>query len=61
MDFSLALKSAKYYDISEDDAKKLINKVKKIVRDNYELLAKKYKVKNSEIEKMKESFRECFK
>ena len=58
-DFDLALSSAKYYDIQEDIAKKLIKDVKKIVKNNYIELAKKYGIKNSEIEKMKDAFRLC--
>lgn len=59
MNFDLALSSAKYYDIQEDIAKKLIKDVKKIVKNNYIELAKKYGIKNSEIEKMKDAFRLC--
>lgn len=60
MDFEVALSSSKYYGIKEEEAKKLIEKVKKIVRDNYEDLAKKYGIKNFEIQKVKEAFRLCF-
>ena len=59
IDFELAVLAAPYYEVSEEEAKSIVNEVKSIVRDNWINVAKKYGLSRGEIEHMEPAFREC--
>lgn len=61
LDFNLALKTAEFYGISEKKAIEEIDKVKKIVGNNWERLAGKYQLSRSAIEYMHPAFDMKFK
>lgn len=54
----LAIETAKYYGISNSDAKKYASEILTIVKDNWESLASKYRLSRGEIENMRPAFRE---
>lgn len=56
IDFELALETAKHYDISNAEAKCYINNVKDVVHRNWVLLATKYNISRSEIERVEPAF-----
>lgn len=55
-DLDLALSTCKYYKLSSDEAKKIIDETKIIVKDNWYDLCKKYSISNKDIELMKTAF-----
>lgn len=59
IDFDLALQSARYYGINEADAEAFICEVKNTVKNNWEALAKKYKISRNEIVRMSPAFQIC--
>ena len=59
MDFRHAVSAAPYYEVSEEEAKSIVNEVKSIVQDNWRNVAKKYGLSRGEIERMEPAFREC--
>ena len=59
IDFDLALQSARYYGINESDAEAFICEVKNTVKNNWEALAKKYKISRNEIVRMSPAFQIC--
>lgn len=54
--FDLAIKSAAYYGISEKDAKKYVDTVGDIVSKNWMILAKKYGLSRSAMQRMEPAF-----
>lgn len=58
IDFNLAIDAAPFYGI-EEQATELVVSIKKIVRDNWQLLAAKYGISRGEIDRMRPAFREC--
>ncbi|MBS6713432.1 MAG: type II toxin-antitoxin system HipA family toxin [Ruminococcus sp.] len=61
LNFNLALETAEFYGISEKKAIEEIDKVKKIVVNNWERLASKYQLSRSAIEYMRPAFDMKFK
>lgn len=53
IDFELAITSSYYYGIEEDKARQEVNKITKIIKENWEELAKKYSINHNEIERMR--------
>lgn len=58
IDFDLAIDAAPFYGI-EEQANELVVGIKNIVRNNWQLLAKKYGISRGEIDRMRPAFREC--
>lgn len=59
IDFDLAIEASVYYGVSEEDAAKMVAKIKKIVACNWRTIAKKYGISRGETEKMEPAFRKC--
>lgn len=59
IDFELALSAAEHYNVNRDEAEKYIDFAKEVVRNNWQILAKKYGINRGEIERMKPAFRLC--
>lgn len=59
IDFELAIDAALYYGIEEKQAAEEVEKIKIVVRENWQVLAKKYGISRGEIERMSPAFREC--
>ena len=56
LDFNLALETAEFYGISIDMAEKAISKMKEIINDRWEMLARKYGLSRNAIEFMRPAF-----
>ena len=56
LDFNLALETAEFYGISIDMAEKSIAKMKEIINDRWEMLARKYGLSRNAIEFMRPAF-----
>lgn len=56
LDFNTLLETSDYYDLSKDDALKIINNVKNTVKNNWMTLAQKYNASRSSIEHMRPAF-----
>jgi serine/threonine-protein kinase HipA len=52
----LALEMAEFYQIKQVDAKRIIDNTKSIVADNWHVLAKKYGLSRTAIERMSPAF-----
>ena len=59
IDFELAVEAAKYYGIEKKEAVRQVDLVKGIVRNNWQILAKKYGIGRGEIDRMKVAFKVC--
>ena len=59
IDFDLAIDAALYYGIEKKQAAEEVEKIKTIVRENWQALAKKHGISRGEIERMSPAFREC--
>lgn len=59
IDFDLALGAAPYYGLEETQAAQLVESIKSIVRNNWEILAKKYDIRRGEMDRMRTAFRAC--
>lgn len=59
IDFDLAIDASAYYGIDEKDATQLVDFMKNIIRSNWKIIAKKYGISRSEIERMKPAFQVC--
>ena len=59
IDFELAVESAPYYGIEENEVLETVNRIKEIVRDNWRTIAGKYGINRGEIQRMSLAFREC--
>ena len=57
MDFSLAVDTAEFYQIKKDEAKEIIKEMTGIVTANWSILAKKYGISRSAIERMSPAFK----
>ena len=57
----LAVSVAKYFDLDEKEAIGIANEIKAVVRDNWEMLAKKCGLSRSACEYMRPAFAECYK
>lgn len=57
----LAVSVAKYFDLDEKEAIEIANEIKGIVRDNWEMLAKKCGLSRNACEYMRPAFAECYK
>ena len=56
LDFNLALETAEFYGISIDIAKKSISKMREIINEHREKLARKYGLSRNAIEYMRPAF-----
>ena len=56
MDMSLALETAKFYQIKSSDARSIIANTKSIVAENWYVLAKKYGLSPTAMERMSPAF-----
>lgn len=56
----LAIESAHYFGLSEDDAAELANNITTTVRDNWEKLAARYGLSRGAIEYMRPAFNACY-
>lgn len=56
LDFNLALETAEFYGISIDIAKKSISKMREIINEHWEKLARKYGLSRNAIEYMRPAF-----
>ena len=56
----LAISSACYYDINECDAEAYADEILKMVKNNWEQLAKKYGINRDQIEEMRPAFSVCY-
>ena len=56
LDFNLALETAEFYGISIDIAKKSISKMREIINEHWEKLARKYGLSRNAIEYMCPTF-----
>lgn len=59
IDFDLAIDAAPFYGIEVEQAAEVVASIKNIVRDNWQLLAKKYGISHGEMDRMRPAFREC--
>ena len=59
IDFDLAIESAPYYGLKKNQAKKEIDMIKSVVRNNWRELAKKNGISRGEIERMEPAFHIC--
>lgn len=57
---SLAIDSAHHFEIKEDDAKAMAEEIISIVKNNWEMLAVKYKIPRGKIEDMRPAFSACY-
>ena len=60
IDIELALNTATRFGITEEDAKKYVNEILKIVRENWEIIARKYGLSHGQIEEMRPAFSACY-
>lgn len=56
----LLIEISTFCNITKEEANKEINKITKIIKDNWEKLAKSYKLTRNEIEEMKPAFSFCY-
>ena len=56
IDFDLAIESSIYYGIEKNKARQEVIKISKIVKENWQILAKKYGINRNEIERMSSIF-----
>lgn len=59
IDFDLAIGAAPYYGIEKSEAARIADGIKSIVKNNWTVLAGKYGISHSEIERMKPAFQIC--
>lgn len=59
IDFNLAIEASSYYGLPSKEAEDGVDEIKKIVKNNWQRLAKEYDISRGQIEKMKPAFREC--
>lgn len=55
----MAIESVPYYGLKKDQAKKEIDMIKSVVRNNWRELAKKNGISRGEIERMEPAFHIC--
>lgn len=60
IDIELALNTATRFGITEEDAKKYVNEILKIVRENWEIIARKYGLSHGQTEEMRPAFSACY-
>ena len=59
INFDLAIDTAEYYGISDNEAKKITEEISATVRDNWERVAVSYKLSRDSIERMRPAFSAC--
>ena len=59
IDFELAIEAALYYGIEKEKAEELADNIKNIVKENWQVLAKKYGISRGEIDRMSPAFSAC--
>lgn len=59
LDFELAIRTSAYYGLDEKKAKEIVNEIAENVRDNWKIIAQKYGINRSEIERMRPAFMIC--
>lgn len=59
IDFDLAVEAAIYYGIEKKQAIEMVEQVKSVVKNKWEILAEKYGISRGERERMRPAFREC--
>ncbi len=57
----IAIDTAHHFGINETDAKKIADEIITVVRDNWEKIAKEYKIPRGLIEDMRPAFNACYK
>jgi serine/threonine-protein kinase HipA len=57
IDFSLAVSAAPYYGIGKEQAEKIVDEIRTIVKENWRNTAKKYGISRGEITRMEPAFR----
>lgn len=60
IDIELALNTATRFGITEEDAKRYANDILTTVRDNWEIIARKYGLSHGQIEEMRPAFSACY-
>ena len=58
--FDLAIETAQYYGLSQNEAEKIVDEISTTVRDNWERLASEYGLSRGNIEKMRPAFSACY-
>ena len=56
IDFQLAIDAAGYYGLGNESAERSVEEIARIVRDNWQILAKKYGIGRNEVERMRQAF-----
>ncbi|MFI3238449.1 MAG: type II toxin-antitoxin system HipA family toxin [Lachnospiraceae bacterium] len=59
IDFDLAIEAAPYYEVSSEDAMKIVDDLKRIVNTSWRDIANKYGISRGETERMKPAFMAC--
>lgn len=59
LDFELAIRTSAYYGLDEKKAKEIVNEIAENVRYNWKIIAQKYGINRSEIERMRPAFMIC--
>lgn len=57
---SLAIETAHHFGITESDAEVIAREIMRIVRDNWEPMAKKYNISRGQLEDMRPAFSACY-
>ena len=60
IDFGLAIDTAGYYGISEEEAERIVKEISTTVRENWERLATQYGISRGNVEKMRPAFSACY-
>ena len=60
IDIDLAINTATRFGITEEDAKKYADDILRTVRENWEIIARKYGLSHGQIEEMKPAFSACY-
>lgn len=59
INFRLAVAAAPFYGLNEKKAFEVVKNIANTVKENWQLLAKKYEISRGEIERMRPAFSEC--
>ena len=59
INFRLAVAAALFYGLNEKKAFEVVKNIANTVKENWQLLAKKYEISRGEIERMRPAFSEC--
>ena len=59
IDFDLAIEACGYYGLEKQEAIEIAERMKDIVKNNWRVFAKKYRISRGEIERMQPAFQIC--